>query len=177
MTSRNLLGTVLFVIAIAFGVGVFWRQVEVVRTVSTERSAKIALAAAKTQRLSSLQVLRGAFAQQTARVDKLLTVLPSEPQVPELLVTIEAMGKQNSITLQSLVPQIDARNQKVELTIVGEGDLAGVEKLAQAIADNDRPLSIDSVVLNRGASSSRLSFSIAVSAPYVQTPTDKGASL
>ncbi len=176
MNSRNILGTILFVVAIAFGAGVFWPRVQAVRSISVERTAKDQIATAKTKRLSSLQVLRGAFAQQPDRIAKILSSLPPDPQVPELLVTLDAMAKQNSVTLQSIVPQVNTHDQKVTVSIVGEGDLAATEKLVQSIADNDRPLSIDSVSFNRSGTSNRLSFSLSLSAPYIKvTKSAQGA--
>lgn len=173
--NRNLLGFLLFIIAVGLGVGVVWPQINEVRLITTDRNAKRTVLETKKQRLKDLQTIQATFATDPERINRLITTLPPEPQIQELLVTIENMGQSSGVNISSVVPQVDTRQQKVLLTLVGDGDVFAVEKLIAAIGDNNRPMSVEGITINRAQDVKRVSYSLTVNAPYSEVKsTQKG---
>lgn len=168
--NRNLLGFILFVLAIALGVGLVWPKIGDVQSVTLDRNAKEQVLKTKTDRLNSLATLRSTFETQQPRIDKLITTLPQEAQVQELLVSFESLAQQSGVTIQSIVPQDNSRDQRVLVTVTGDGELGAIESFLQGISQNDRPMSISSVATSRTPDGRRLNFTFSLYAPYVSAP-------
>ncbi len=164
--SRDILGFLFLVLAIVIAILFFTPKVHEVRTVTINKRAKSALVEAREKRVQSLKQVQAAFAQQPDRIKKITTFLPSEPQVPELLVAVEALGKESGVTISAIVPQVSSDESGVFVTLSGEGSLPAVEKLTALIGDNGRPMSVQSVNYLRTQDGKALSFTLVIRSPY-----------
>jgi Tfp pilus assembly protein PilO len=165
--NRNALGFLLFILAVALGFGVLLPKINEVRDVTVDMKAKTTIANNKQKRLDDLRQVQTTFSSQKDRVALLLSTLPQEPEVPEIIVSVEAMGRENGLSIESLLPQVNADDEEVTLTLVGEGDLGAVERFMQAIADNNRPMSVTALSLTRKQESNALAVNATVLAPYI----------
>ncbi len=167
--NRNGLGLLLLALSIILIIAFVGPQIRQVRGSTIEKYAHAKVLDKKKQRLAALQQLNSVFTTQEDRINRLITTLPQQPEIPEILVSFEAMAKESGIQLAGINPQVDARQQKVTATLTGKGDLGAIEKLAQAIADNNRPLSVLSVSLSRIQETNQLNFVMNVAIPYANT--------
>ncbi len=169
--NKNLVGWLLLIFAIAFGAAIVRPKIADVRAITLEKDAKLQLLDNKKQRVQDLTTLSNIFAVNQSRVDALISALPQDPQLPELLVSIEAMANQSGVTIQSIVPQVNQKDQQVSLTLVGQADLGGVESFTQTIADNNRPMSIDSLAMTKNSNAGKsLTFNLVIQVPYIAKP-------
>lgn len=174
--NRDILGFLFLVLAIVLAILFFMPKVQDVRTVTIDMKAKQSLVKSRDTRIQALKQIQAAFAQQPERIQKLASVLPPEPQVPELLVAAEALGVESGVALTSITPQVSSQDKAVYLTLVGDGPLAGVEALARLIAENARPMSVTTVSYQRAEGGRSLSFTIVVKAPYNDPEADLPAA-
>lgn len=168
--NRDILGFLLLVLAVVVAVLFFVPKVQEVRSITINKKAKAELAQARDARVQALKQIQTVFAQQPDRIKKLAAVLPSEPQIPEVLVAVEALAKESGVLVSSVVPQVSEQDSAVYLTIVGEGALTSVENLSKLIADNARPMSIPTISLLKSQDGKTISFTLTIKAPY-NTPT------
>jgi Tfp pilus assembly protein PilO len=164
--NRNIVGFLLFVVAVGMGFGVLWPKIHEVRAITLERNAKHEIAKHKQKRRDDLRRLSGVLSGQQPRVTNLVSSLPKEPEIPEVLVTLETMAQSANVSITSLVPHVDKKKQEVTVTVVGDGDLPSVERIMQSIAENNRPMSITTTTLTR-RQDGRVAFSLTVVLPYV----------
>lgn len=166
--NRSVLSIIILLVTFSFVFTILVPKIQSVRDVTIEQRAKVQIAANKKARLQALEQLAGIFSSQSDRVTNLVATLPQDPELPEVLVSVEAMANQSGITLLSLFPQVDAKSEQINLTMVGEGDLGQIEAIMRSIADNSRPMSLSSFSLVKGQGN-RLSFNAVVSIPYIVT--------
>jgi Tfp pilus assembly protein PilO len=174
--NRDILGFLFLVLAIVVGVLFFVPKVQEVHTITTDKKAKTALTDSRKARLTALQQVQTLFAQQPDRIKKLSAVLPAQPQIPEVLVSLEAMAKESNVVLTSIVPQVSTKDQSVFATMVGQGDLASVEKLSLLIADNSRPMSIRAISMSKTQDGKAISFTLTIRAPYTDANATAAAA-
>lgn len=161
----RLLTWLLLIMTAGFAILVLGPKIRHVRALTVEKEAKLRLVANKKTRQLALEELGRRFADQPKRVEALIATLPQEPEVPEILSSIEALTQLNRLTLHSLVPQTDESEHQVNLTIVGEGELGGVESFIRGVGENSRPMSVSSLSLNKGTATT-LSFNLEIAVPY-----------
>ncbi len=164
--NRDILGFLYIVLAIVLAILFFSPKVQEVRVVTVNKRAKSELVKAREARVQSLKQIQTVFAQQPDRIKKLAAILPAEAQVPELLVMAESMGKEAGVSLTSIVPQTSTQDKVVFVTLIGEGPLPAIETLSKLLADNGRPMSVNTVSLLRSQDGKSLSFTMVVRAPY-----------
>ncbi len=164
--NRSVLGFLTFVVALILAVGFVWPKAAMVRDLGVEEQAKRKISASKEEKLKALSTLSQTFAANTTRIDSIISILPQSPEIPEALVTIEAVARANGVNIQSLTPQVDDQKQQVVLTLVGDGDLQGVEGFVANMADNNRPVSVSSTTLTKSPDGKRLNVSFGLSFPY-----------
>lgn len=164
--NRSLAGFFSFVIAIVLGVGFVYPKSGAVHALGVEEQAKRAISKNQEAKLAALSQLKKTFSTNSNLVTDLLSVLPQTPQIPETMVSVEAMTKENGIDLRSLTPTIDAPKEQVVLSLTGEGELAAVEGLINDIAANNRPITISSAALVRLSEGNRISVSLSLNFPY-----------
>lgn len=171
MMNRGVLATIILIATLGFAFMVLVPKVQEVKAINIEKQAKIRVAANKQARLTALEQLNTTFTNEAQRVSTIISTLPNTAEVPELLITVEAMANQSRINLQSIFPQVNEKQQQVSLTLVGEGELSTIEELMRSIGDNNRPMSVSSFSLVK-ASGKNLSFNIVVTAPFVAGDKD-----
>ncbi len=174
--NRTILTWLLLIVAIGFGIGVLEPKVQDVRSTNQELQAKTIMVTNRKARIGALQTLQQTFGSQPDRITNLISTLPQDPQIPELLITIESMANQSGIGLQSILPQVNTQQHEVDLTLIGGGELGSVENLVHAVGDNARPMSVSSVTLTKDAgTSTHLSFTMVIAAPYGIGPSSKAS--
>lgn len=177
--NRDILGFLFVVLAVVIAVLFFVPKVQEVRVISVDKNAKFELTEARRARVEALKQVQAAFAQQSDRIKKISAVLPSEPQIPEVMVSLEAMAREANIALTSVVPQVSTKDKAVFVTMVGQGSLAATEHLSKLIADNGRPMSVRAVSLLKTQDGTAISFTMTIRAPYTDmqtaTPTTTSA--
>lgn len=170
--GRNIIGVLLLVLSLGFYSLFFLPKVHEVRDISIQKAAAADVKSAKEQRLQALKQLSGTFASQQEKISKYVSTLPQEPEVPEVLVSLEAMVRDANLNLQSLVPQVNKTDRDVAVTVVGSGDLSGLERLFAAIAQNDRPISLKSVTINKVEDENSLAFTLILRVPFIPLQDD-----
>lgn len=166
--SKGLLGLIMILAALGVGVGLVMPQIGSVHTLSVEADANRQYRDLKEQRLTALTNLKSVFAGQPDQIAKIMTSLPQEPQIPEVLASIEAMAKETGVNFSSITPQNDTHGKRVNVTISGDGDLNTIERFIDALRQNKRPISVTTVNLSR-RDDNRLSYSLGVYFPYIPT--------
>lgn len=164
--SRDILGILLLILAVVIGVMFLSPQLRDLQAITIDQRAKAQYVAAKQERVQALDQVSKVFAQQKDRVVKLISAIPPKPQIPELLVTVDVMAQESGLSVTSMVPQTNPREKVVFVAVVGEGDIPAVERFAQLAADNNRPMSISALTLQRGADGRRISFTATIRVPY-----------
>jgi Tfp pilus assembly protein PilO len=165
--NKSLLGIFFIVIAVILGFVMVRPKIADVRDTTLERDVRLKIATAKQQRHDGLQSLTKTFAGNTDKINKYLSTLPQEPEIPEVLVTLEAMARDNSVSVESIAPLSDTKKQTVSVAMSGEADLTSIERFMQAVADNDRPLSVTALSLTKKQEGNSLAYSLNVSFPYI----------
>ena len=167
--SRSVLGFLTFVVALVLAVGFVWPKAAAVRDLGVEEQAKRQISTSKEEKLKDLNTLAQTVGSNTVRIGSIVSILPQSPEIPEALVTIEAIAKANGVNIQSLIPQVDTQKQQVVLTLVGDGDLAGIEGFISNMSDNNRPVSVTTTTLTKSPDGKRINVSFGLSFPYKET--------
>jgi Tfp pilus assembly protein PilO len=168
--NRNLLGYILFLVTVAFGFGVVMPKFQEVRGQAIDSYAYRNVADAKVERVKDYQELKSSFASQKDRISRVVSALPSKPEVPEMLVSVEAMARGSNVDLESLLPQSGANDQKINLTLIGRGELKSLESFWQSIIENDRPMSFTTLSLTGIQGSNDLAMSVSLMLPFAPKP-------
>ncbi len=174
--NRNLLGYILFLVTIAFGFGVVMPKFQEVRGQAIDSYSYRNVADAKVARVKAYQELKSSFASQKDRISRIISALPSKPEVPEVFVSVEAMARGSNIDLESLLPQTGTNEQKINLTLIGRGELKSLESFWQAINENDRPMSFTTLSLTGIQGSNDLSMNLSLMLPFAPKPQTTTAS-
>ena len=165
--NRTLWSWLILLISIGFALGVLVPKIQSVRTITLDKEAKLQMVTNKQARLAALQELQTLFASQQDRVKNLISTLPQTPEVPEVLVTIEALANQSGVAVQSMLPQINNREHQIDLTLVGDAELTNLEAFMQGISDNARPMSVTAfTAVKNQSNSTRLAYNLVVTLPY-----------
>ncbi len=165
--SKGIIGWLLLFLSVVIGLALFLPKASDVHTLAREKKVREAVLKVKSNRVAALRSLKPNLQQSSARVNKLVEALPQDPQLPEILVTLESMGKESGVTLRSILPQVNTREQKVTITMVGDGEFASIENLMGLVAQNSRPMTVASFsMLKPQGNSKSLSFNLGVSVPY-----------
>lgn len=167
--NRSVIGFLAFVVALVLAVGFIWPKANTIRDIGVEEQAKREISKTKQERLAALTTLSQTFAANSTKIDTLVSILPSTPEIPEALVTVEAMARANGIEVKSLTPQNEELKQSVLVTLIGSGELTGIEGFISNVADNNRPISVNSVTLVKSIEGNRIDMSIGLNFPYRST--------
>ncbi len=163
--TRSVVSFLLLLAAAVFGVTLLLPKMRQVRALTLEKNALVSLAETRAQQKRNLDSLQATFISRRAEISQILATLPDSSNLPELLVTIEAMGKESGATFESLVPNTEARDH-VMLNLTGRASLASYEALMNAVAANHRPMSVESYSLSAGSDVNSLTFSVALAVPF-----------
>ena len=173
--NRSVVGFLLFLISLIGSVGFVWPKAMAVRQLGVEERAKKEVIAVKKNRLTALTTLSQTFATNANRVKLLTSILPPLPQIPEVLVTVEAMARASGISIQSITPQDDDQGQRIIVTIVGDGELSAIEGFVDNVGLNSRPITVDSASIVKNPEGNRLSVVFGLSFPY-HSQTSEGSN-
>jgi Tfp pilus assembly protein PilO len=165
--NRNLIGIIAIVLAVILGFFLLRPKITSVRDVSIQKEVSLRRVKLKESRLEALRTLSGIFSTQAQDVDALLRALPTEPEIPDVLVTIESMTRESGLSLETIAPSVDKTKQVVSLSLDGKADMAALERFFQAVADNRRPISISQVTMTKDQSSNALNYNFIVSFAYI----------
>lgn len=165
--SRSFIGYLLILLSLLLTGLVLWPKMQDVRAATVNRDALREVVETKQTRLESLQKLNSTFKSNTERISRLVSALPQEPEVPEVLVALEAMIGQSGVTVTSISPQVHQRDSVVLTTITGTGVMAEIERFASLVAANDRPMSLRTIVMTEQTEGSEIRFTATLEIPYV----------
>lgn len=175
--SKNSLGFLFFILAIIVGFVFVWPEATDVRTTTATRDAAKTVETEKAKRYEALLEVQRTFASEQGRVDKIISTLPQEPQIPEVLVTIESMATESGASVFTIAPQTDTSKQQVSVTITGEGELTSIENLVKSFTDNNRPISMTSLSIVRATDAKKLNFTMGLSFPFIPKVDKKEAGI
>ncbi|KKP98772.1 MAG: hypothetical protein US71_C0017G0006 [Parcubacteria group bacterium GW2011_GWD2_38_12] len=114
-------------------------------------------------------------------LEKISLVIPSNPQLPEILIQLEEMVKRNGIIIgdikfsqeqESLKGEKSASNgiKVVKINIEAEGNYLNLKKLLEDIEVNIRLMNADSISFSRsGANQDTIKFTIGITSYYLAT--------
>lgn len=164
--NRPLAGFIAFVVALAATVGLVWPKANEIKHLGVDEQAKSRLASARQTKLDALIDLESAFSAQSDRVAKIVSILPTEPEIPEALTSLEAIARVSGLTVTSLTPQLDETSRAVVVLGVGEGDMAAIETFMTNVAANDRPISLTTLALARSSDGKKMTMTFGLSFAY-----------
>lgn len=165
--NRTIIGISAIVLALIVGVFVLRPKIADVRQVTIDKKVSLERVKQKEARLEALNSLSTAFANQPAEVEGIIRSLPTEPEIPDVLVTIEAMTRDSGLSLDALSPSIDKTKQLVSVSLNGTADLAALERFYQAVSENRRPMSMSQVTMTKSQTSNALNYNFVVSFAYI----------
>lgn len=171
--NRSVVGFLSFVIALILAITVVWPKAVEVRDLGVIEQAKKSISQSKTDRLKALTEVTTIFDVNTARIERIMSAVPVSPAIPEAIVTIEAIARINSITIQSVIPQLDSQKQQVVMTVIGEGDLSAIEGFVDSLATNNRPVSVTAMTVSKRTEGAKLNFSIGLNFPFLSDGKEK----
>lgn len=114
-------------------------------------------------------------------LEKISLVIPSDPQLPEILIQFEEMAKRNGIIIgdikfsqeqELLKGEKSASNgiKAVKINIEAESDYFNFKKLLEDIEVNIRLMNIDSISFSRsGVNQDIIKFTISITSYYLAT--------
>jgi Tfp pilus assembly protein PilO len=174
--KNNLIGFLLIVGALTIGFGLLAPKIDEVRALSIEQRALKQLLASKKQRKAALQQLTTIFTGKEDQIRAIMATLPQDPQIPDVLVSAEAMIRESNVGITSITPQINPTQQQVYLVLAGQGGLGNIEALMTKIGENNRPMSVSAVSLTKVDNT--IGFNIGITLPYVaqSKPVTPGAA-
>lgn len=171
--NRSVIGFLSFVVSLILIITVVWPKANAVRDLGVTEQAKKSISHAKAEKLKSLSQVATNFNVNAARIDTILSALPPSPDIPEAIVTIEAIARVTGITIQSVIPQVESQKQQVVMTVLGEGELGAIEGFISSLATNNRPVSVTAVTISKRSNGSILNFSFGLSFPFRSDTEEK----
>lgn len=173
--NRSLIGIGAAVLGVILGIFLLMPKVNAVRQVTIDKKASLEVVRQKEARIDSLNNLKTAFANQPEEVDSILRSLPLEPEIPDVLVTIESMTRDAGLTLDAISPSVDKTKQLVSVSLSGESDLPALERFFDLVAKNRRPMSLAQVSMNKGQSGNALIYNLVINFAYITEPTTEAS--
>lgn len=164
--NRSVIGFLSFVVSLILIITVVWPKANTVRDLGVTEQAKKSISQSKTDKLKLLSQVATKFAVNSNRIETILSAVPPSPDIPEAIVTIEAVARINNISIQSVIPQLENQKQQVIITVIGEGDLRGIEGFVDNLASNNRPVSINAMNISKRSEGSKLNFSVGLNFPF-----------
>lgn len=167
--NKSLLGGSAILLAVVLGFAVFVPQVANLRQLSAERQAKAQYVQKLDQYKTNLTTVQTAFAANQDTVTKLLEAMPTDPQVPDILTTLDAIAHLAGVTIQSVSPQVDQSNKLVVVQVSGQAAVDHLDSFYQYLQQNNRPISVTDLSLSpadSGGTGDTVSFTITISLPY-----------
>lgn len=158
--------------------------------VNAYRTSKIAIENAQLQKDSLLQKeqllqdLGKKIETEDAFIKTTNNTLPSTPQIPEILLTLDKIAMNNSLYIQTFTPAIEAGTQnaagkiaanngikKITLQFNVSGKYPDIKQFIKDMEDNIRPINITTISISGGGGNpadkeSKLGFSISAEVYY-----------
>ena len=149
--KNNLLGFLFILGALIFSFSVLVPKIKEVRVTTVEQKALAKVLENKKERVAALQQLNSIFApqQQQDKIKAIMATLPQEPQIPDILVSIEAMIKESNVNFTSITPIVNAAQEEVSVVIAGQAPLGSIEALMNNFVQNNRPISVSATNLTK----------------------------
>jgi len=162
--KNNLMGFFLMLAALIIGFSLLLPKIHDVHSTTVLSQATVELAKKKQARLDAIKQLAPVFASQQDKVNAIIATLPKDPQIPDILVSAEAMLKETNVGFTSITPQVNASQEEINLVISGQSALQNIEALFNAISQNNRPMSISSASMTK--LDNTLGFNMSILVPY-----------
>lgn len=94
-------------------------KLEVIRQTQTELTTLRAQVEAKTKELDSLRKLATQGGAVARTLELLAVAAPADPQIPELLIMVEAIASKSGLTLVNATPSVSTSGTKLDLSLKG----------------------------------------------------------
>lgn len=152
-------------------------KIQVVNAQVSAKNGDIILA---NQKLGDLGKLKSQLESSKSAVDLLGIAMPSDPQVPEVLVQVEKIAADSNLKITSLSTSGSEGSDKelggVPITLNAEGTFGDLKTYNEILEKNLRPIRVKSISIG-GASEGgdKLTFSFSIEMLY-RAPQDKATT-
>ena len=163
----------IIIVGLVWGI---WQPMKTLRVLSSDiKQKKSALEKVKSEE-DQLIILKRDFNKYQEKIDLLQVAMPSQPNVADTLVALEAIGSQAGATITELTPTSESKDGKIIFDYNVQSSFEGAKQIISLLNNNLRPIKIIGITLGATTSATEepINLTFQLEMPYL---ADIGATL